>query len=261
MQSSFIARDHLDRLLEYWWVVFICMIVGAGLGWIFHHFQPPLYESRSSISTMINYAETGFMTDLEEDHALTAVGDVILSDTVIAKLQDSLPQDLKTGLSGDIRDYLFGEREGYRWVLRVRAGSPVIASSVSSQWAQIAMRVLEESQNHAQQALLLSRQMNDLEDCLAQSFSSAPASLPCSLPGDKAVKEQLEDLGKEYRQEAGLSNGILPSLVFTLTSSGDGSKIPVTFRSAELVLAGAFLGFFAGVILILIGFPKRKSRA
>jgi hypothetical protein len=71
----------------------------------------------------------------------------------------------------------------------------------------------------------------------------------------------MNNLGAEYKAEQALSSGLIPAVVFTLTQSGSDKGAPMSFRTAELVLAGAVLGFIGGVILILFGTPSPKSKA
>jgi hypothetical protein len=261
MDEGFIARDHLDRLIKFWWIIFICMLLGAGAGWLIHHIKPPVYEAKSTISTAINYAETGFLTDLEEDHALSVVGEVIMSDAVITDLNSSLEVESLDGLEGGLRDHLFAEREGYRWTLRVQAESSAIASQISSKWAESAMNHLDKSLEHSRQALVLSRQISELEKCLSQSISVLPSQVPCDLAGAEKVNNRLNELGEQYRQEQSVSNGIMPVLVFSLTQTGTSDGTPITFPSAGLILVGALLGFLAGMILILARVPDKLFKA
>ncbi len=196
------------------------MVLGAGAGWLIHQVKSPVYEAKSTISTAINYAETGFLTDLEEDHALSIIGDVVLSDAVLSELKTSLDANSLTKSDIDLRDTLFAEREGYRWTLRVQAGSKEVAAVLSEKWAEAAMSQLNNSLDHARRALILSRQISELENCLAQTTTVLPSQVPCDLAGSENVEIRLNELADMHRQEQSLSDGILPALVFSLTQTG-----------------------------------------
>jgi hypothetical protein len=261
MQNGYKPRESLDRLINQWWMITICMVLGAGIGWSFHFAQPPLFESRSVISTAINYSETGLLTDLEEDHVLSVIGEVIVSDSVITQLQDSLNPETLADVQGNLHSNLFAEREGYRWVLRVKAAKAQTANAISSRWADIATDNLDEALSHSRKALLLSRQISQFENCIANAVTNRPAAPPCVLSSIKAISTELNDLGAEYKAEQALSSGLIPAVIFTVTQRGSEAGSPVTFKTADFVLAGAMLGFIGGVILVLSEFPGRKSKA
>ena len=260
MKNGYEARESLDRLISQWWIIVGSMIIGAFIGWIFHLSQPPLYESRSIISVGINYSETGLLTDLEEDHVLSMVGEVLVSDAVISNLQKSLGTRTHTGVGGDIRSQLFAEREGYRWVLRVRDAKEETANEISSRWADVAMMTLEEALSHSRNALIISRQVAELETCFTQTFTNIPAASPCELSSADVIRAYLTQLSDEYEVEQALGSGLIPSMAFTLTQTGSNAGTPVTFRSVELFLVGAMLGFIVGVILVLTGATARKQK-
>lgn len=261
MNEGFSAADLFDRNIKHWWVIFVCMLLGAGIGWLVHQAKAPIYEAKSTITTAINYAETGYMTDLEEDHALSTIGDVINSDIVLTALKSTLDEPTLMNIGGDLRDHLFAEREGYRWTLRVQAPSAVMATKVSEAWAEAALAALNDSLDHANLALILNRQISEMQTCFTQSVSQVPSAAPCELADSSRLRENLTDLGEQYRAEQNLSNGIIPALVFSLTQAGEKSGDPVTYKTSGLVLAGAMIGFISGVILVIAGIPKRVFKA
>jgi hypothetical protein len=230
--------------------------------WVgFPSYTSPLIESRSVISTAINYSETGLMTDLEEDHVLSVIGEVIVSDSVITQLQDSLNPETRAMIEENIRSHLFAEREGYRWILRVRSANTHTADEISLRWADIATETLDEALSHSRKALLLSRQISQLQSCFTNAVTNRPAVPPCVLSSIKAISIELNDLGAEYKEEQAQSFGLIPAVVFTVTQTGNDLGAPVTFKTAEIVLAGAVLGFIGGLILVLSGFPGQNSKA
>ncbi len=253
MDEGFAPRDYFERSIKFWWIIFACMLIGAGAGWLITQSKTPAFEAKSSISVSINYAETGFLTDTEEDHALSVVGDVLISDAILADLRTSLNTVTPDGIE---RSNLFIEREGYRWTLRVRADSPQMAEQISKNWAEVSMQYLDKSLDHARKGLILSRQIADLETCLSQSLSVLPSTVPCTLPGSEETTDQLSVLGERYSEEQSLSNGILPSLIFSLSQVGTPAGIPAGTQSAGMVFAGAMLGFLAGTIMIFSGIPR-----
>ena len=257
MENEASPGDRLDRLIHFWWVLVVCMLLGAVIGWLFHFTQPSIYEAKSTISVAINYAETGLMTDLEEDHALSVVGEAILSDDVIQDLRQRLGSDTPVD---QLRASLFAEREGYRWVLRARAPSREEAVRISETWADAALASLDQSLVHAQNALILSRQISSLESCLREAYSNSPSAFPCELPGSSNLQSRLMLLGDQYRGEQRLGNGILPAMVFSLTQKASSSGTPVSFRTAELVFAGAMIGFLLGIILMLAAIPAKHNK-
>jgi hypothetical protein len=120
---------------------------------------------------------------------------------------------------------------------------------------------LDEALSHSRRALLLSRQITQLESCFTNAVTNRPAAPPCVLSSIKSINTELNDLGALYKAEQALSYGLIPAVVLTETQTGSDIGAPVTFRTAELVLAGAMLGFIGGVILVLSGFPGTNSKA
>ncbi len=256
MDDGFTPGDYFERSIKFWWILVISTLIGAGAGWLFTLIKTPVYESKSSITTAINYAETGFLSDTEEDHALSAVGDVLLSDSLLSDLRASLDANSLSGMNEELIEILFIEREGYRWTLRVRAESSQTAEQISKTWAEIALSYLNDSLDHARQGLILSRQMAELESCLSKSVSVIPSAAPCNPSGFGDLTDRLDVLGARYKEEKALSNGIIPSLVFSLNQSGAKAGLSATSQTAGLVFAGAMLGFLAGMIMILSGIPR-----
>ena len=91
MDTSFSPLETFKRAINYWWLIFLLMLLGGLSGWAIHLFKPAVYEASAAISFAIDYGQTGQLTDVEEDQMLGLVGDVIASpqviNSVIAKAQ------------------------------------------------------------------------------------------------------------------------------------------------------------------------------
>ena len=79
----------VNRAVKYWWVVALLMIVGGITGLLVSVIAKPVYESNSVISSVIDFAYSGRMTDYEEDYLLTAIGDIIVSDAVMTQVVEA----------------------------------------------------------------------------------------------------------------------------------------------------------------------------
>lgn len=82
----------MHRFVHYWWVVAAAIVVGGLIGSIFPYLRKPLYESISVISTSIDFAYAGKLSELEEDQMLVAVGNLIGSTNVMSAVQEQAAQ-------------------------------------------------------------------------------------------------------------------------------------------------------------------------
>jgi uncharacterized protein involved in exopolysaccharide biosynthesis len=72
---EFSPRNVLERALNRWWVIVLCMTLGGITGWIFHLFQNPIYEATTIMTISMEFPDRE-LTQYEQDYAFGAAGNI-----------------------------------------------------------------------------------------------------------------------------------------------------------------------------------------
>lgn len=255
--NAFAPLNALVNVIRFWWVIFILMIAGGLVGWLFHMAKPPVYEAVAHFSASIDFVSTGPLTQYEEDVALNAVGGVFASKTVVQEVIDqAAAQGIQTS-----RRQLLGEsaveRKLNTWDIRVRDTDPVEAEQIANLWVTHGHKVLRESYQHALEAERLNRYLRSLEDCLAQTGASQQVNVPCSSDSLGEVQEEIHRAGALYDQARLDSQGIFYGLTIGSAEQADLLPDPVIYDRNQMVLAGCLIGMLVGAGLVQLGIPAR----
>jgi uncharacterized protein involved in exopolysaccharide biosynthesis len=149
---EFSPIDFLRRILNLWWLVFLTMILGGVLGFIFFHLHPPLYEATATYFVTIDLTRfpiQGVREDLiqyNEDMAINTTEGALLSTQV---LNDLVSQVNTLGKSLTLKDLLQNytiERKHDIWELRYRNQVPADAQEIVNLWAQIGYQAMNSWQ-------------------------------------------------------------------------------------------------------------------
>jgi uncharacterized protein involved in exopolysaccharide biosynthesis len=256
----YVPRDDLAAALRWWWLIALFMIAGGCLGWLIHLTQPPVYETRAVLSTTINFARTGELTDTEEDNAIGIVGDVITSTDVLEKTVTAAEAIGLHITQPELKNMLYAERTDTDWYFRVRHTDPQVAASVANLWSEQAYNTLIAALQHAIQAEALQRRADRLADCVEQ-VSLAPVTAVCQDLDFTAVQQNLSDTSKQAVAELEASLGVSPAMTFLLSQRADIPSEPSRNGQNTLVLAGALAGMIVGLVVVLSHLPDRLSRS
>jgi len=249
----------VNRAVKYWWVVALLMIVGGITGLLVSVIAKPVYESNSVISTVIDFAYSGRMTDYEEDYLLTVIGDIVLSDAVMTQVveaasNDNLAVEEKTLLAG-----LTASRQGFRWALSSRYSDAQVAQEVNRLWLKAAMNELQAFRSDSLAALAEFHAQVGIENCFEQSVVLDPATPYCSAQDMDLLQRQLENLA-DGSLRADLLTRLLASRVsFEVTGEPDLPSRPVHLGRNISTLAGAMVGMLLALIVLITGFPFLKD--
>jgi hypothetical protein len=165
MKNEFSPADVFGRSLRLWWAVVIFAIVGGGLGFIVHRLLPPIYSSRIILTTSINFAQAGILTDEKQDQAINAAGNVILSSSV----EDAvLLQAAENGIAIDKNTFennRFSDRLGYEIIFGVESKDPKTAAALTNIWGEDALTNLNDNLLHSLKADAFLKTLNYMEAC------------------------------------------------------------------------------------------------
>jgi hypothetical protein len=161
---------------------------------------------------------------------------------------------------------MFSEGKQSVWELHVRNRDPQVASELANIWAQVAEEKLNTALEHAMQAERLQVQIDLLSACLPVAPGvTVPGAQPRPAPRDceryslTEIHTLLQSWTDELAQQKNLTQGILSTLEFALTSSASIPETPVLYNLASLTLAGTMIGLV--VSLWVAGSLKVRSHA
>jgi uncharacterized protein involved in exopolysaccharide biosynthesis len=86
--DDFVPSEVIKRAIRLWWLLALLMIAGGVAGVLASRLQKPVYESQASITTSIDFAYAGRLSDDEEDYLISSVGDVIDSSDVLESVKE-----------------------------------------------------------------------------------------------------------------------------------------------------------------------------
>jgi uncharacterized protein involved in exopolysaccharide biosynthesis len=146
--SEFSPLDYLHRIVNLWWLVFIFMVVGGTLGFIFFHLHHPLYEATATYFVTIDLTRFPIhdvredLFQYNEDMAVNTTEGALLS---IQVLDEVISQSKQEGISitrKDLLDNVTIERKHDIWELRYRSQIPADAQAIVNLWAQIGYQAM-----------------------------------------------------------------------------------------------------------------------
>lgn len=254
-----VLADGFQRAVHYWWLTAIFVITGGLLGLVVSMLAKPVYESTSHITTVIEYATSGRLTDYEEDHLLTAVGDIISSDAVLIltaaeAVQAGIVPSEEVGLQS-----LIASRQGYRWVLLTRLSSPADAMQLNQIWLENSTEALDEFRRDSILALAQIQAQAEVEACFQQSVSLEPVSPYCTIEEMQSLLANLQSADVEPASGSLRARLLAARLSYQVTAEPSLPMEPVHYHRATTVLAGAALGLIVVVGLFLFGFWGNKQ--
>ncbi len=260
MDKPFYPRDTLEQALRSWWLIVLFMVLGGGAGLIFSLMRPPVYDAKAVFTTSIDTTRTGQMTDVEVDQAIGIVGDIISSSNVMAEV---VQKGKSAGLSinaANFSDMASTDRKNYLWELHVSNNNPTTALSIANIWADTAASSLNDAYQHALLAQGYQRYLDSLESCLGQTAAAVPAMSTCSRSNLADIQQELAKTGTLYKEEKQASQGLLPSVLVSLSEKPQLPSRPILFGRNQSVFSGALVGFLLALWAIYLGLPDRLTR-
>jgi hypothetical protein len=235
------------------------MIAGGLLGFLISQAKTPLYESSAIFSVTIDYAQTGALTDIQEDQAMRGVGGVIFSDLVIDKALSQINKESDLAISrADFLENSFLDREEFRWTLRYRDSDPKNAEMAVNAWAKNANAIIQEGLKHSLTSIVLLDDLERTKICLFE-FSNGNKQNDCGNNDFDSVVNSINKISAQIQEEKTASLGLFNALSVTLVNKGVSSQTAVLGLRNLMVISGALIGFFLSIIIIAIEEMKRSS--
>jgi len=239
-----------------WWRLFAAfLILGAAAGWAGWSIRKPIYESKASISVMIDFTRTGKLSDIEEDLAMVAVGDIIKSSQV--KDEVVVQSEVRgVSLKGiDLEEITFLERQNEKWILRVRDEKASDAKELANLWANISFAALQDAYGHALKADVLEKYTDSLVNCLEQSAAVEPVQTECGISNLEGILSEIENTNVLVKKEKLDGQGIMAASTFRISERAGQATDPVRYGRGVMIISGAIMGFFIAALSILMGLP------
>lgn len=252
--KEFFPLKAFQVILNRWWVIALCIVLGGGIGLLFHYFHPTLYEAEAVLAVSMDFPPNGSFSQYEEDYAFNSAAVVIFPAVLAQEVVNAVRAQGYSLTVEDFTRWASLERKQSIWELRVRHPHPETAAKAASLWAAVAYDQLEEARYHALQADQLTQQLNMLQNCLnyAVDSSSLPAmsDTVCNPNSLDSIQSAFDETSERLAQEKTLSRGVISVLVFDYSESAYIPVYPVAYGRNRLVLAGAFVGLIAGIWLV-----------
>ncbi len=144
--DEFVALDHFNRSVHFWWVIFMTAILGAVIGFFVHRAMPPVFEAQAVFTANLDFNKVDFMhpptptpppyelTQYDEDMSLAVVQASLIA--VIPQVETFAQQNGFSLSSLQLQDQVTIERNNALWYIRFRSGNPLTAQKIVNFWAQ-----------------------------------------------------------------------------------------------------------------------------
>jgi len=238
--QELVPRESFEGAFRRWWVIVLLTVVGGLVGWTIHFLRPPVYEATAYLTVNMDFQKVK-LTQIEEDFAFNsseAIGSSIdvLNQVVMQAQADGIPVDFN-----QLSESISLERKQSVWEFHVRNRSPEIAADLANFWVEKAFQALNAALEHAIRADQIQDQIKSIS--LYQFTSGSPEL-------DPELQATLSGLSAELLQEKQLSQGVISVMKYSLTGSAAIPTSPVLYNLANLVLAGATIGFIISLWVV-----------
>ena len=257
VDDTYAPMDALTSAFRFWWVIFVLVVAGGLVGLLVHSLRPPVYEAVARFPASIDFVSAGPLTEREEDLALNAIHDLVISDAVVDKVVETAAAQGISTSKAELKQSALLERRVNVWTLRLRDTDSQRAERLAGLWAEQAQADLLDGYENALAAARLSTTMRSLESCLERAVVGEPSGVHCSSARFSEIQADLREAGAAYTQAKHASRGLSPTLVLGPMDPAVLSPRPVIFERSQVVLAGGLLGLLAGVWLVQSGLAAR----
>lgn len=254
--DDLIPSELMKRVMRWWWLVILIMIAGGIAGMLVVTLQKPVYESQASITTSIDFAYSGRLSEDQEDYLIETVGDIINSSVVINEVKNNA-KALDISLTDDaIKERFSKARQGYRWELTVRNSDPQIAQTLTQFWVDAADDALSRFHTQSQEILSVNTAQLALQNCFSQSVIVEPASAYCSVENVVTIRDVLAENATSEEYAAMPDVLVLSKISTEITDDAYLPDSPVILKRNLTTLIGSLCGLLIGLGFLVLGKSK-----
>jgi hypothetical protein len=259
MDTDISLSRAVERAYRGWWLLPVCMMLGALFGFVFSALRPALFEARVEYTFSIDFGRTGTLTDVEQDQAFEAMSDVIFSSPVFEQVADrAAAQGIDLDWSA-LQSNSTKERTLNTWVFRVRHPDPQQAALIANLWGEQALAALQAASQSALEVGVLQASLDSLVTCLSTTAMIEPAPAQCTGADLPQIQARIVQTGQAISAARQASRGMLPGMGYQWTQKAAPPARPVVYGRGGLVLAGALIGLLAALALLQFGPAKGRT--
>lgn len=251
--DDIIPSEIMKRVNRWWWLLILVAIAGGVVGVLAVKLLKPVYESQASITTSIDFAYAGRLSEDQEDYLILTVGDVIDSTAVFDEVKKKAELEGISVTDETIKERFTKARQGYRWELTVRASSPETAQSLTQIWVEAAGEALTQFQEKTQEILAMRSAQLALQNCFSQTVVVEPASAFCSLENLATIREVLAQTSTSEKISSQPEALLLSKISTEITDNAYLPSGPVILKRNLSALAGCFCGLLIGLGFLIFG--------
>ncbi len=247
MGNKFTSEKIFQNLIQFWWVILICGIVGTIISYFISIlFLKPIYVAESKLSVSINFKEVGHLSQYEQDQMIGNITSLFQTSETIQEVVSTI-NDASLDVS-NFSNSCFLERQVNEILFRCKSTDPSVSQKWSTTWANISHKKLSEAFTHALEYEKLIRLQNSYQDCVEESILLSPVKIDCEklIPSNLSSEEQLQVINQEFQ----LSKNIHPGFVFSDVIPASIPDKPIRYQTNTLVVLGAFFGIFLSFLFV-----------
>ncbi len=247
----------LQRLMRHWWVVAAAIVIGGVIGSLFPLMRKPMYESTSVISTSIDFAYSGKLSELQQDQMIVAIGNLISSSDVFQAVQAEADGEGIPLTDEELITRFVLSRQGYQWELSTRSENPAEAQKLNAIWLEKAEQNLHAERIASINALKELTTGENLEACFAQSVAVEPASSSCDLEEFQEFIAQVASDDQDFENSQKIF--LLSRITTSATREPSFPTKAVVYNRNLTTLAGGLIGLIAVLAFTLITDVKKPA--
>ena len=244
--SEFNIRNSITASFKYWWIYVILMVCGGLIGLFVNTLVPPKHEARFSFAFNIDYIETGYLTQYDEDQILGAAGTIVYSWQTIEKVQQTLAEQNTIISLDDLLNDSHIERRTETWTLKVIRPDQAEALKIAQFWAEQANQDLTSAAWHALILDDLNSERSNLQKCIENISDPQPLNTICNFSSIVEIQSRLSEVDNEIAFEKDASRGLISAVTFNLVEEPHLMAQPVRNGRIEMILGGTLIGLLLG---------------
>jgi hypothetical protein len=246
------------RLMRGWWMIVILMILGAVGGMIAGKLLPPVYVAQAEYFVSLN--ETMFAAEhkleivgyADRKEPLSAVSSIFYSENVTSAVVAYAEQhDIELPDAPFWRTFRL-DRYYTNWILSVRHTDPQIAAGLVNTWLETADRFVQDALQHANLYNQLNLEVAGIQSCFSgNNLQDGNLCAGTSFTSIDEMLAYLDNLNERLAAEEEASQGVSYATHLEIVAPAEIPADPSRNSLGVLILSGCFIGWLAGLVLVI----------